>query len=614
MCGIIGYVGKRPAAPILLEGLQRLEYRGYDSSGIALITTQGKLTIEKSAGKLDMLITSLNGRQIPGTVGIGHTRWATHGKPNTENAHPHTDCDENVVVIHNGIIENYLDLKRELISQGHTFVSQTDSEVLPHLIEQERKSGKDLDGATRDAVLRTKGANAFIVMDRGEPNKVVAVRTGNAGGLVIGYGEREMFLASDLPAILPYTQKVVFLANGEMARVEMDSVSYSTIQGETLSRSPQTIAYDPVAAARGGYKHFMLKEIMEQPQAVTNTIRGRIQFDPPDVHLPEWPFTPEQTRAFDRVVIVACGTSHHAGMVGRHLLEELARIPVEVDIASEFRYRNPVVDERTLLIAIAQSGETVDTLAAMEEGRRRGMREIAITNVEGSQASRYADGSIYIRAGQEIAVASTKTFTATMVALYLVGLHLGKVRGLVTQERMAQLVQDLAELPDLLGRVVQDGDRYERLANRYARMANFLFLGRGAHHPIALEGALKLKEISYIHAEGYAAGEMKHGAIALIDGQMPVVAIALQDSVYDKMVSNIQEVKARDGQVIALVTEGDNAIEEYADDVIPLPAVPPLLAPIVSVLPLQLLAYHIAVRRGCDVDQPRNLAKTVTVE
>ncbi|MBI4498209.1 MAG: glutamine--fructose-6-phosphate transaminase (isomerizing) [Chloroflexi bacterium] len=614
MCGIIGYVGERPAAPILLEGLQRLEYRGYDSAGIALVTEQGHLTIEKAVGKLTTLVTSINGRTLPGSVGIGHTRWATHGKPSTENAHPHTDCRQDVVVIHNGIVENYLELKRALQRQGHTFASQTDSEVIPHLIEQECREGKDLATATRDAVRRTRGANAFIVMSSSEPDRVIAIRTGNAGGLVVGYGEGEMFLASDLPAILPHTRAVVFLAAGEMACVEAGQVTYATLHGEPLEKTPQTIAYDPVAAARGGYKHFMLKEIMEQPEAVTNTIRGRIQFDPPDVLLPEWPFLVAQTRTFERVVIVACGTSYHAGLIGRYLIEDLARLPVDVEIASEFRYRDPVVDDRTLLIAVAQSGETVDTLAAMEEGRARGMPQIAVTNVEGSQAARYADGALLIRAGQEIGVAATKTFTTTMVSLYLVGLYLGKVRGTISPEQLGRLIQDLAELPDLLGRVLQDESAYERLANRYARHTNFLFLGRGIHYPIALEGALKLKEISYIHAEGYAAGEMKHGPIALIDENMPVVALALQDGVYDKMVSNILEVKARDGQVIAIVTEGNTELQEHADHLIALPPVAPLLAPVVSVLPLQLLAYHIAVRRGCDVDQPRNLAKTVTVE
>ncbi|MCX6022537.1 MAG: glutamine--fructose-6-phosphate transaminase (isomerizing), partial [Chloroflexi bacterium] len=447
MCGIIGYVGEKQAADILLEGLQRLEYRGYDSAGIALVTPEGQLTIEKAAGKLSVLMSTLSGRHIPGATGIGHTRWATHGKPNNENAHPHTDTDKDIVVIHNGIIENYLELKRELQARGRVFVSQTDSEVLPHLIAQLRLTSSDLESATRAAVARTRGANAFIVMSRSEPDKVIAVRTGNAGGLVIGYGEGEMFVASDLPAIMPHTRSVAFLASGEVAIIQADTVTYQTLAGAPLERRPQTIAYDPVAAARGGYKHFMLKEIKEQPEAVTNTIRGRIQFDPPEVLLPEWPFSLEETRSFNRVILVGCGTSWHAGMIGRYLIEELARMPVEVEVASEWRYRNPVADERTLMIAIAQSGETVDTLAAMELGRALGAKLLAVVNVEGSQAARFADGVIYLRAGQEIGVCATKTFTCTVTALYLAAVYLARQRGAISEERLADLIADLARLP-----------------------------------------------------------------------------------------------------------------------------------------------------------------------
>jgi len=628
MCGIVGYVGPREATPIIVEGLSRLEYRGYDSAGLAVIQ-DGRIEVRRDVGKLANLervlaespvgFGTLHTQPKSGNIGIGHTRWATHGAPSPRNAHPHVDCQGEVVVIHNGIVENFLPLRQELMAEGHRFTSETDTETIPHLVEKYLAEGEDLEGAVRRALGRIKGAHAVVVLSSRQPDRIVAARLGNAGGVVIGVGEGEMFLASDMLAILEYTRQVIFLEDGQMAVVTQEGARFTTPDGQLVAKEVYTVPWDPISAAKGEYKHFMQKEIYEQARSITDTIRGRVDFEAGQVHLDEINLSPEEAQAIERMFIVACGTSAYSGLVGKFIIEALARIPVEVDYGSEFRYRDPLIvkKERTLVLAITQSGETVDTLAAMEEARSKGARLLSIVNVIGSQAARISEpsgGVIYMQAGPEIGVASTKAFTASLVDQYLLALHLGKLRGLVDAARMRELVEDLAELPNLVGQVLGDSNNYDALAAKYFKRENFLYLGRGINYPIALEGALKLKEISYIHAEGYPAGEMKHGPIALIDERMPVVAIAVRDSVYEKMVSQIEQVKARGGIVIALATEGDEAIADKADHVIYVPPTSPLLSPVVNVVPLQLLAYFIAVRRGCDVDTPRNLAKSVTVE
>jgi glucosamine--fructose-6-phosphate aminotransferase (isomerizing) len=615
MCGIIGYVGNRPAVPILLEGLQRLEYRGYDSAGLAVLADNGELCIEKSLGKLATLASNLRGRWPSSCLGIGHTRWATHGRPSDINAHPHRDCQGRVVVIHNGIVENYLALKQRLVDEGHTFVSETDTEVIPHLIEHYLRDGSSLEVAVGRAIGEMEGAHAMVVFSLSEPDKLVAARVGNAGGVVVGYGQGEMFLASDLPALLPHTERVVFLADGEIAAVTSESVAYLAADGTVLTKEAQTVPYDPLSVARGNYKHFMLKEISEQPEAILETIRGRAQFEPPAVLLEDVAIPRRRLSQIRRVMLVGMGTSLHAAMVGRHYMEQIARIPAQVDNASEFRYRKPLLDPDTLVVSVGQSGETVDTLAAMDEARRQGALQITICNVVGSQAARIADGVVYTRCGLEVGVASTKTFTAAIAALYLLACYLAQERGVLDDEtHLRSLIDPLVRMPSLVGQVTQRDEEYEQLAHRFFRYNNFLYLARGVQFPIAMEGALKLKEVSYIHAEGYPAGEMKHGPIALIDEEMPVVAIALRDELYDKMASNIEQVKAREGTVLAIASEGDAELAKKVDHVVYLPQASPLLMPILAAIPLQFFAYHIAVRRGCDVDQPRNLAKTVTVE
>jgi len=613
MCGIVGYVGPREATPIIVEGLKRLEYRGYDSAGLAVIQ-DGRIEVRRDVGKLTNLEKVLAESPVHGNIGIGHTRWATHGAPCPRNAHPHVDCRGEVVIIHNGIVENFLSLRKELTGEGHRFTSETDTETIVHLVEKYLAESSDLEEAVRRALKRIKGAHAVVVMSSREPDRLVAARLGNAGGVVVGFGEGEMFVASDMPAILEHTREMVFLEDRQMAVVTREGAEFTTLDGQPVVKEVYTVPWDPVSAAKGEYKHFMQKEIYEQARSITDTIRGRVDFEAGRVCLDEIYITPDEAKAFERMFIVACGTSAYAALVGKFIIEALARIPVEVDYGSEFRYRDPLVNERTLVLAISQSGETVDTLAAMEEARRKGAKLLSIVNVIGSQAARMSDGVIYMQAGPEIGVASTKAFTASLVDQYLLALHLGKLRGLIDAARMKELVEDLAGLPNLVGQVLGDSNNYEALAAEYFKRENFLYLGRGINYPVALEGALKLKEISYIHAEGYPAGEMKHGPIALIDENMPVVAIATRDRVYEKMVSQIEQVKARDGLVIALATEGDDAIADKADHVIYVPPTPPLLSPVVNVVPLQLLAYFIAVRRGCDVDQPRNLAKSVTVE
>ncbi len=614
MCGIIGYAGSREAGPLLLEGLQRLEYRGYDSAGFAILDGDGRLHVGKHTGKLKNLVASLEGVYPPGTLGLAHTRWATHGRPSDENAHPHLDCSGEVAVVHNGIVENYLELRRELAAQGHRFTSETDTEVLAHLIESHLRDSDDLPAALRSAIGRVQGSQAIVALSRRHPGRLVAARLGNAGGVVIGYGQHEHFVASDLPALLPETRRVAFLGDGELAELTVEGVRYWDAQGGEIAKAAQTVPLDPVAAAKGIYKHFMIKEILEQPECVLDTFRGRVLFDPPAVDLGELGVSEEALRSVQRVTLIAMGTSLHAAMVGRHYFEAIAGLPAEVDNASEFRYRELLLGPETLVVSVAQSGETVDTLEAMHEAKERGALQITICNTPGAQSTRLADGALLTRCGPEIGVASTKTLTASIVALYLLACHVGRARGTLDEARLAELVAPLAHVPDLMGRVLEREPAIEELAHRFFRYQHFLFLGRGLQHPIALEGALKLKEVSYIHAEGYPAGEMKHGPIALIDETMPTVAIAVRDGLREKMLSNIEQVRARDGTVIALLNDGDDELAAKADAAISVSAAPPLLLPLLTVLPLQLLAYHIAVRRGCDVDQPRNLAKTVTVE
>jgi glucosamine--fructose-6-phosphate aminotransferase (isomerizing) len=613
MCGIVGYVGARNATPVVYDGLKRLEYRGYDSAGIAVIQND-RIEVRREAGKLDALRDLLTTQPLTGPIGMGHTRWATHGKANQTNAHPHLDCTGDLVVIHNGIVENFLELRNELQAQGHTFRSETDTETIVHLVEQYMRDGLSFEEAARHTLNRLQGAQAVVLMNRCQPDRLITARIGNAGGVTLGLGEGEMFLASDMPAILDYTREVVFLESRQMAIVLKDGFQILSLDGDRLEVPVHSIPYDPASAAKGEYRHFMQKEIFEQARSLTDTIRGRADFDRGVIDLPEMNLTTQSARAIDRMVIAACGTSYHAGLVGRYLIEQLARIPVEVDIASEFRYRNPVIDPSVAVLTITQSGETVDTLAAMELADAAGCPLWTITNVIGSQAQRMSDGAILIHAGPEIGVASTKTFTGSQVDLYMLGLYLAQLRGVLDRVHVRHLVDDLARLPDLIGHMFDRVAQLEQLANEFQRYTNFLFLGRGINYPIALEGALKLKEISYIHAEGYAAGEMKHGPIALIDENMPVVCLAPKDAVYDKMISQIEQAKARNAIVIAVATEGDLAIKRKADHVIYVPPVPPMLLPVVLSVPLQMLAYYIAVRRGADVDQPRNLAKSVTVE
>ncbi len=614
MCGIVGYIGPRHAVPLVLEGLRRLEYRGYDSAGLATIQ-DGELCIRRAEGKLSNLERLLQEQPVEGYIAIGHTRWATHGAPCQRNAHPHVDCRGDLAVIQNGIVENFLPLRQELSAQGHCFLSDTDTEVIVHLIETQLAQGYDLVEAARRSFARIRGAHAIVLLSRQMPDTLIAARIGNAGGVIVGIGEGEMFLASDIPAILEHTRRMVFLEDGEMAIVRAQGAQFLKLDGSLLSKSSVEIPWDPVSAAKGPYRHFMQKEILEQARSTTDTLRGRIDFASGQVELPELNLPPEDAKTIDKMSVVACGTSAYAGLIGKFMIEKLARIPVEVDYASEFRYRDPLVTSRTLVLAITQSGETADTLAALEEARAKGAHTVSIVNVIGSMAQRISDGFILMHAGPEIGVASTKAFTASLVDLLLLAAYLGQARGTLSQRDSQQLAQHLAELPQMMGTVLSEGyNDYRTLAEEFHHCEHFLYLGRGINYPIALEGALKLKEISYIHAEGYPAGEMKHGPIALIDRNMPVVTIAVRDNVYDKMISQIEQVKARGGIVIAVCHADDEVVQAKADYVLRIPYADPLLTPILAVLPLQLLAYHLAVRRGCDVDQPRNLAKSVTVE
>ena len=613
MCGIVGYIGEKDATPIILGGLKRLEYRGYDSAGLAVLTN-GAIEIRRDAGKLSHLEALVKDTPIHGKIGIGHTRWATHGEPNARNAHPHIGSTGNFVVVHNGIVENYLALRDELTSEGTVFQSETDTETIVHLVEKYSARGSSLTEAVRQTLTRLKGAHGIVVMSSHEPDKIVAARVGNAGGVVIGLGEGENFIASDLPAILSHTRRVIFLESHQMAVVTKETVTLSDFQGTEVPVQVQSISWDPVAAEKGEYRHFMQKEIHEQVRSLTDTLAGRVDFDAGRVMLHELNLDAAKAKKINKIIITACGTAAHAGMVGKILIERIARVPVEVAIASEFRYADPLVDEHTVVLAISQSGETADTLAAMEEGRSKGAMLWSIVNAIGSQAMRIADGCISMQVGPEIGVASTKAFTAPMIDLYLLAIYLADLRGAVTDDDRAGLVNDLLGIPALVGQCLEREDDVIRLARKFRNMRHMLYLGRGINMPIAYEGALKLKEISYIHAEGYPAGEMKHGPIALIDRSMPVVALAPQDPWYDKMISQIEQAMARGGEVIAVATDGDVRIPELTEHIIWVPKAPWMLSPVITSIPLQLFAYHIASQLGLDVDQPRNLAKSVTVE
>jgi glucosamine--fructose-6-phosphate aminotransferase (isomerizing) len=613
MCGIIGYIGPKPVVPVILDGLRRLEYRGYDSAGVAVVQNGG-IEVRRSAGKLINLENSIQAKPLSGVYGLGHTRWATHGRPTEENAHPHRDGSGRIVVVHNGIIENYLEIKRELMAEGHTFQSETDTEVVAHLVEKEWKQD-GLDNAVLRAMQRVRGLFALVLMSADDPEKLVAVRNGPP--IVVGIGDGEYFVASDVPALLSHTRNVVFLDDREMAVLTPKGVQFKTLDGKTVERKPTRVTWDPISAEKAGYKHFMLKEIFEQPHAVRDTVLGRASLDTGQVHLNEMAISDADLRAVNKITLLACGTSWHAALVGKFMIEELAKVAVEVDYGSEYRYRNPIIDHQSLAVAITQSGETADTLAALREAKAKGARSLAICNVVGSMATREAEGTIYTHAGPEIGVASTKAFTTQLVALYLFALKLAEVRNTMTQRERCEHITVLMQLPKILEETLKISKEIEEIAAKFYNRSDFLYLGRGINYPIALEGALKLKEISYIHAEGYPAGEMKHGPIALIDEQMPVVAIATHDHVFEKMQGNIQEAKARGGSIIALTTKGDTTLEQLLDDndsLVAVPATHRLLMPVVISLPLQLLSYYIAVRRGCDVDQPRNLAKSVTVE
>jgi glucosamine--fructose-6-phosphate aminotransferase (isomerizing) len=614
MCGIIGYIGSKRVVPILIDGLRRLEYRGYDSAGVAVVRA-GTIDLRRSAGKLARLEEVIATAPLEGEYGIGHTRWATHGRPTEENAHPHRDCTGRIVVVHNGIIENYLDLKLQLQKEGHTFVTETDTEIVAHLVEREMKDD-GLEQAVRRALLYMRGLFALVLISADDPNKIVTVRNGPP--IVVGLGDGEFFVASDIPAILSHTRDVVFLGDEEMAVITPAGVEFTDYSGRAVSKKSTKVAWDPVMAEKAGYKHFMLKEIFEQPWAVKETVLGRASMESGRIFLHEIEIPDQALRAVERIVILACGTSWHAALVAKFLFETLARVPVDVDYGSEYRYRDPIVSSNTLAVVITQSGETADTLAALREAKKKGALSIAICNVVGSMATRETDGTVYTHAGPEIGVASTKAFTTQIVALHLLAMYLGQIKGTLSAADAKPHIEGLTQLPLLVEETLRCEPLTEEIAKRFYQRSDFLYLGRGINYPIALEGALKLKEISYIHAEGYPAGEMKHGPIALIDEQMPVVTIAPDDHVFEKMIGNIQEAKARGGSVIALTTAGHPSIQALLDPaqdfLIEVPASHPLLTPVLMVVPLQLLAYHIAVRRGCDVDQPRNLAKSVTVE
>jgi glucosamine--fructose-6-phosphate aminotransferase (isomerizing) len=617
MCGIVGYVGAKPVVSVIINGLKKLEYRGYDSAGLAVVRNR-QVQIRRASGKLTNLIRSLDSEPLTGEYGIGHTRWATHGRPTEENAHPHCDCTGKVVVVHNGIVENYLDLKTRLQKSGHRFVTETDTEVIAHLVESELP-GKSFPDAAGAALEQLRGSFAVCLLSGDHPNTIIAARNGPP--LILGISDGELFVASDVPALLEHTRTMYFMQDGEMAVLSPEGISLRDFRGKEISFTPQEVQWSPEMAEKGGFRHFMLKEIYEQPRSLQEAIAGRISLDSGDVILEEAKIPEEALAKIERIHIVACGTSWHAALVGKFLIEDLARIPVEIDYGSEFRYRDPLVDRNSLVIAISQSGETADTLAAVREAKAKNARILSICNVVGSMLSRESEGNLYIRSGPEIGVASTKAFTCQLAVLEMLALYLARIRKKLQPTQSASIFSGLKRLPHCVEQILAQSASYEEIAKAIYRHNNSLYLGRGIHYPIALEGALKLKEISYIHAEGYPAGEMKHGPNALIDRNLPVVTLAARDpqnprSVlrYEKMLSNIEEVRARDGIIIALASEGDNQIPRMAEHVIRIPEISDYLLPILMIVPLQLLAYHIAVLRGCDVDQPRNLAKSVTVE
>ncbi len=613
MCGIVAYIGGQDATPIVVDGLRKLEYRGYDSAGIAILD-DGKIEIRRVAGKVEFLEKLIEKNPVQGSTGIGHTRWATHGAPSELNAHPHLGMAGRIVIVHNGIVENYLSLKEELISEGVDFKSETDTETIAHLIEIFYNETNDLSSAVQKALKMIKGAHGLVVMSTVEPEKLITARLGNAGGVAIGVGEDEMYIASDIPAIVSHTRKIVFLESGQLAIVRRDGFTVQDLEGNQIQAEVQNIPWDPISAEKGKYRHFMQKEIHEQVRSLSDTLSGRIDFENYRIILPGLNLTEEKARKIKKIFITACGTAAYAGMVGKYLIEHIARIPVEVMVASEFRYCDPILDAGTVVLAISQSGETADTLAAMEEARKKGASLWSIVNAIGSQAMRVADGCISMQVGPEIGVASTKAFTAPILDLYMIAVFLADLRGVINEQRRLELVKDLLSVPSLVEKALETEKAIKEIASRYKDTKGALYIGRGVNMPIAYEGALKLKEISYIHAEGYPAGEMKHGPIALVDESLPVVVIATQDPWYDKMISQIEQAKARSGKVLAVATKGDELIPTIADDIFWIPKTPWLLSPAVTIIPLQLFAYHIAALHGLDVDQPRNLAKSVTVE
>ncbi len=609
MCGIVGYIGKQEAADVLLEGLRRLEYRGYDSAGVAVVR-DGEIALRRSAGKIHDLGEVVRKNPLWGHLGAGHTRWATHGKPSEENAHPHRDCTGRLVVVHNGIVENYRTIRQGLVSKGHTMASETDTEVIAHLVEEHFQG--DLEEAVRKALKEVVGVYALVVVHADCPDRLVAARSGPP--MVVGFGEGEMFVASDIPAVLHHTRRFLYLDDGDVITLFAEGIRITDLEGREIEREPILVPWDPIGAEKGGYKHFMLKEIHEQPEALADTLRGRYSEDNGRITLDDIHLEDAFIQDVDRCTLIACGTSWHAGLVGQFLLEGLAKIPTQVDYGSEFRYRDPVIGKNTLAVAISQSGETADTLAAIRECREKKATVLSICNVVGSMITRESDAVLYTHAGPEIGVASTKAFTTQIVCLLLLSIFLGRRRGTLDQQKAMGLMDSLLALPHQVEKILSGSGAIEELAGLYYQHPDFLYLGRGIHFPIALEGALKLKEISYIHAEGYPAGEMKHGPIALIDETMPVLFLATKDSVYEKVLSNIEEVKARGGIVIAVADHDDPQLQEKADHLIRIPQTDPMLTPILSTIPLQLFAYHVAVLKGTDVDQPRNLAKSVTVE
>ncbi|MBP7212878.1 MAG: glutamine--fructose-6-phosphate transaminase (isomerizing) [Anaerolineaceae bacterium] len=613
MCGIVAYIGGQNASSIIVDGLKKLEYRGYDSAGLAVLQ-DGKIEVRRVAGKVEALENLIKEKPVYGTTGIGHTRWATHGAPSELNAHPHLSASGKIVLVHNGIVENYLSLKEELVAEGIQFKSETDTETIVNLIEIFYGQTEDLTTAVQKTMAMLKGSHGMVVMSTNEPDKLIAARLGNAGGVAIGIGEDEMFIGSDIPAIVSHTRRMVFLESGQLAVIKRDSFKVSDLEGRTVNTEIQDVPWDPISAEKGKYRHFMQKEIHEQVRALTDTLSGRIDYENHSIMLPTLNLDEAKAKEIKKIIITACGTAAYAGMVGKSLIETIARIPVEVVVASEFRYADPIIEPGTVVLAISQSGETADTLAAMEEARSKGAILWSIVNAIGSQAMRSAHGCISMQTGPEIGVASTKAFTAPILDLYMMGVYLADLRGSLSAEKRIELVKDLLIIPSLVEKALEREEEVKEIANKYKDMKSALYLGRGVNMPIAYEGALKLKEISYIHAEGYPAGEMKHGPIALVDEDLPVVAIATQDRWYDKMISQIEQVKARSGKVLAVATEGDELISGLADDVFWVPETPWLLSAVVNVIPLQMFSYHIATLHGLDVDQPRNLAKSVTVE